>query len=811
MKKTMAKLLSSIVALMMVASVSIGLVACNPKLTPPNVEDTSSGTLVVAYSNFSEKFSPFFATSAYDVDVYTLTQVGLLAGDRGGNVIQKGIEGEVVPYNGKDYTYYGLSNLTITQNADKTVDYKIQMRTGDKTIWFSDGKPVTVKDAIFSMYVYSDPDYDGSTTFYSLPIEGMSEWRTGLSTDIYTKYLAIAEAIVETFDEDEADFVYAESDKYTKAQFDSLVAAINDVDGAWTALARDIVNYVAAKYPEYYGDFGRNEIAAGMGVWGFGEMGEDGSFTDSDGNVYTMTGDSVPTLRDYATCLKNAYENDLCVAAEVEAADGDFDAYVGAVIEPWVSEAGKDEMQGKTINSIKGITYDEKAGWINVRTTEFSATTIYQLTLSVSPLHYYGEESKWNPSKGTYGFTKGDLSNVRSKTTKPLGAGPYTFESYADGIVTFKANPNYWEGCPKTKYIRFKEYSSDPDKLPALIKGEVDIATPSINETVISQIKEENGSEELKVDGNLKVATDLVDYNGYGYIGINSDLVKVDAKDSDASKNLRKAFATLFAAYREYTVNSYYGDRASVIEYPITNCSWAAPQPVDEGYGIAFSKDVEGNAIYTADMTEEQKWAAAKTAAIGFLKAAGFTFDEATGKFTAAPEGARLEYEAIISGGGVGDHPTLALLNKAAEDLASIGITLTVTDIAKSSELFARMEGGTADIFIAAWGGASDPDMYQVYHSSNLTNSNHYHIADADLDDLIIKARQSADRNYRRATYKQCLDIVLDWAVEIPVYQRKDCTVYRSATVKISSITPDTTPFWSYLAEIHKVEVNSAD
>ena len=45
------------------------------------------------------------------------------------------------------------------QNEDGTVDYNITMRDD---ILFSDGTPMTIDDVIFSMYVLSDPTYDGS-------------------------------------------------------------------------------------------------------------------------------------------------------------------------------------------------------------------------------------------------------------------------------------------------------------------------------------------------------------------------------------------------------------------------------------------------------------------------------------------------------------------------------------------------------------------------------------------------------------------------------------------------------------------------
>ena len=44
-------------------------------------------------------------------------------------------------------------------------------------IEFSDGTPLTADDVIFSMYVYSDMDYDGYATFSGTPIKGLQNYR----------------------------------------------------------------------------------------------------------------------------------------------------------------------------------------------------------------------------------------------------------------------------------------------------------------------------------------------------------------------------------------------------------------------------------------------------------------------------------------------------------------------------------------------------------------------------------------------------------------------------------------------------------
>ncbi|MBQ4312775.1 MAG: ABC transporter substrate-binding protein, partial [Clostridia bacterium] len=215
------RLIALILAAMMALSIFAG---CASK--PAEVEEEPT-TLVVGYSNFSEKFSPFFAASAYDQDVASMVSLGLLGTDREGNVILNGLEGETVPYNGTDYFYDGIADCVITQNADGTVDYSIKIRDDIK---FSDGEALTIDDVIFSMYVLSDPTYDGSSTFYALPIEGMEAYRAGMEPK---SNLIIAAG---------RDYVVSSSDLFTQAEYDQYWAAI---DSAGVDFVNSIVEYCA--------------------------------------------------------------------------------------------------------------------------------------------------------------------------------------------------------------------------------------------------------------------------------------------------------------------------------------------------------------------------------------------------------------------------------------------------------------------------------------------------------------------------------------------------------------------------------------
>ena len=351
--------------------------------------------------------------------------------------------------------------------------------------------------------------------------------------------------------------------------------------------------------------------------------------------------------------------------------------------------------------------------------------------------------------------------------------------------------------------------TQEADKLNGVVTGTIDVTDPSFDSDTVAAIQQANGGE---LSGS-KISVNTVDNLGYGYIGIAADNVKVGAEpSSEASKNLRKAFATLFSVYRDVAVDSYYGERASVINYPISNTSWAAPQSTDDGYEIAYSVDVNGNPIYTSDMTAEDKYAAALQASLGYFEAAGYTV--ADGKLTAAPEGAALEYELQIPGDGAGDHPVFMTVTLASDALETIGMNLIVTDLSNSSDLWTALDAVQCDMWAAAWGATVDPDMFQIYHSSNMvglpgaTGSNHYRIADAELDQLIMEARASTDQSFRKPMYKECLDIILDWAVEIPTYQRQNAIIFSTERVNMETITPDITTFYGWMAEVQNMEMN---
>lgn len=725
-------------------------------------EDSGLDELVALTGDLSGNFSPFFYTSEYDAEVFGLTQLNLFETDREGAVVEKGIKGETRAYNGTDYTYNGIADLSITENADGTVYYDITL---SDNVRFSDGTYMDIDDVIFSMYVLADPTYDGISTFWGLPVEGMSEYRAGMAKLMDVILAAGPEG-------------YSATKLYTAEQYNTFWSAF------WKAgdkFAQEIVDYCTA-----YGYSGVSNAAA---AWGY----------------------SLPagaTVRDFFKAIVDVHGYDLSDSGiNYEYAKSSITELLEKELGSRAGEFAAGVQTGDSAPHISGI---QKTGDNSLRivTMWVEPFTLYQLCMAVCPLHYYGDESLYDYDSNKFGFTKGDLSGVKAASAKPLGAGPYTFESYNNGTVTLKANSNYYKGCPEIGTILYKE-SAEADKVYGVMTGTADIAAPEYSVRTANEIKSLNSNGELSGD---VITTALVDNLGYGYVGFCAKNVCVNTGageadwGSEASKNLRKAIATVISVYREVSIESYYGDCAEVINYPISDSSWAAPHENDAGYEVAFSRDVNGKPIYTVKMTESERYEAAKNAALGYFAAAGYTVRG--GKVVAAPAGGRMSYEVMIGGGGVGDHPCLAALCEASAALEDIGFDLIITDMANFSEMINAVNSGSVDMFAMAWSTTVDPDMYQIYHSYGGSNERSYWIKDAELDELIMLARMSTDQTYRKAIYKECLDIIADWAVEIPMYQRQNGIIFSTERIDISTLTPDITTFWDWTRDIEKLEMN---
>lgn len=418
----------------------------------------------------------------------------------------------------------------------------------------------------------------------------------------------------------------------------------------------------------------------------------------------------------------------------------------------------------KNLESTAGnVSEIEGVKKINDRTVEVTIAGVDPKAIwnlggfAVAPAHYYGKGLEGGPNAGKE-FKKGDLSVVEEKNNAPMGAGPYIFEKFENNVVSYVANEHYFKGAPKTKKYKV-QVADTKTHMESVQLGQIDIGEPNASPELVQQAKDQN------------LHYELVDNLGYGYIGINSERV--------TDINVRKGLMSLMN--RKPAVEAYYGSElASVIERPMSKVSWAYPENAKPVYN--FDPNV----------------------ALDYFKAAGYTQTDKNGKKVLEKNGKQLKIEVGIGGEGSMDHPAAPVLTQMKDELDKLGGVLEINDV-DSTILFDKLNSGGWDMWVAGWSSTIDPDMYQVYNSKG--SSNHYRIKNAELDELTLKARETTDIKARKEMYARALDIIMDEAVEMPVYQRKNMFVFNPEIVNVDSITKDMTPFYTFRKEYNTLEV----
>jgi peptide/nickel transport system substrate-binding protein len=252
------------------------------------------------------------------------------------------------------------------------------------------------------------------------------------------------------------------SQYYTAAQADYYWAAF---EKAGLAFAKLVLDDILAAYGK---DYNLTDYASAAAFWGYKD---------------------IKTEADFWAALKTAYGYDISDnGINYEKTSTSIGDMITKELGDKADEYAKGIQVGTSAANIAGI---EKTGEYSLKVTmnKYDATSIYQLALTVAPLHYYGSEDAYDYAANKFGFTKGDLAGVRAKTTKPLGAGPYAFINYENGIIHYERNEYYFKGAPKIKYLNFQETDAG-NKFAGVSAGTFDITDPNFDTATVDAIKE---------------------------------------------------------------------------------------------------------------------------------------------------------------------------------------------------------------------------------------------------------------------------------------------------------------------------------
>lgn len=418
---------------------------------------------------------------------------------------------------------------------------------------------------------------------------------------------------------------------------------------------------------------------------------------------------------------------------------------------------------------------------------------IYNFGFTVAPVHYYSNqtvnitENQYGVKWGDYDF-QNDVIQAPSKIEVPLGAGPFkatdrnnsdnpTGAGFISGnVVYYKANRNFMFDvkCEKLQM----QVTSAANAIDKLASGDLDYIVPQFTKSNSDRL-EGMKSQGYKVLDSWQL--------GYGYIGINAGKVP--------NVNIRRAIMS--AMDTKLALAFYEAGTCKNIDWPMSMESWAYPKD-------ASGASIQNGHPYTQWNDDEKKV---------IKKIKDYMSD--AGVSAGSTE---LKIRFTIAGASITEHPTYPVFKKAAELLNSCGWDV---EVKADSSALTKLATGSLAVWAAAWGSTIDPDMYQVYHKNSTAtsvlawgygdindNPSKYTYETGKINQLstiIDKARTINDREKRKDMYKEAMGYVLDLAVEMPVYQRKNLYAFNSKTVKGFNETVN--PYSSPLEKVWELEL----
>ncbi len=530
------------------------------------------------------------------------------------------------------------------------------------------------------------------------------------------------------------------------------------------------------------------------------------TFTAGNGEQFDMV-NSFPTVETYWASLQDGYTNEegFIDYADLEGTESANVELISVADEAFVMGNAEVGSVKSIAGLVAGTTTVDDLEYENVKIilTEQNPKAILSLGVTVTPKAYYsaGYEYKADAIVNA-GVPLGlndtsFMDHLNSLNSAPMGGGVYKFVEFTDGNVTLVRNDyHYTMGDETVTNAKIKNVVlvaiESGKEFDALKAGDVHYANPSATADVVAEI--------ATIDDLTSI---LVDNLGYGYICINPAAAQVEEFKFN---NIHARIALNAALDISKCLDYYPNGLADVICRSQSQVSWAYPEGAEP--------------IYPFDES-------LKTT-IDELQLAGYTFDEASGKFTDVPE-----IDFYIPG-ATDDHPAGGIYLRAQELLATIGVTINIKN---DSNLLANVKDGKHPVYTMAWQSSQDPDMYQVYHyksaaESVVSNGIAWLYQNGGSDDLgtievtkldgskeTMNQKQALEYlaeliemgtkymsvEERKPIYEKALEVLAQLSIEIPTYQRKNMFAYNNKVIDATTLSDVVTPYWGPTAQIWKL------
>jgi len=303
---------------------------------------------------------------------------------------------------------------------------------------------------------------------------------------------------------------------------------------------------------------------------------------------------------------------------------------------------------------------------------------------------------------------------------KPVGTGPYQVTSVSGDGVELAANPDYYLGKPLIGTVSLRFYADESLAFAALTKGEI---------------------------------------SGMAYAGTGSV----------GSYNVPRGFVRHAVPVDAYTILTF-----NLRNAPFDDVAFRQQlaQAIDRDDLI--KRVLPGQVTRIDTPTMPGLWAYSPTAVWYIPSKERVTKALDTLGFVAGSDGVRvrgtqrLDFELLVDGS---PDRNLAAADIAAQ-LGVVGITVRVTQL-DGEELQKRLETGKFDMALHGWQHlGSDPDVYELWHSSQIgIGRNYAGLQDSIIDDSLSLARIDSNIENRMQLYAEFQQRWIDLVPSIIMYQ----------------------------------------
>ena len=631
--------------------------------------------------------------------------------------------------------------------------------------------------------------------------EGIIEYLNDPKEDRFTCHVGDIDKIRNRLASMSKEEAKKEAISYVKEYW--IPSRVDQVAQYWSSTSSKFITYLTNdQLKQYYNDSSNREFKSIEGIK-FINKDEDVEITDDNGNKFTykkpVYNDN--TKRDYVV------EGNEVLAITINKVDPKAVWNFGIGIAPMYYYSDAERIAKFDYEENFGVEYGNPDFFDNVlKNSDKNGVPVgagaYAAANSAGGLLKTATNTTYNADD-----VKNDVGQFRKQGTIYYERNPYYDMAKNSETKTAPDGKEYH--VAKIKRVRYVVMNTNI--MEDSLKSQVDFIEPNAKLDVMNSLTQ-------KGYGAKAVTT-----NGYGYIGINAGKIP----------NVYVRRAIMHAMNTQECVN-YYGSMASSITRPISRESWAYPKDT-----IAYYPYIGGivpKALLEKDSGGEYKYAVYeyyRDYILERISAGEFTENDVkAGKAklsdasqqeylrrliedkggysigtagiyskTSGGKSDELKYTFTVAG-ETDDHPAYQTMVQAKEILNRLGMSITVKN---DKDALLLLASGGLTVWAAAWSSTIDPDMYQVYHkdskATSVLNWGYREILNdttdkysyeegkiVELSKIIDEARQQEGREYRTEKYKTALDIIMELAVELPTYQRKDLYGYDQNKIDVSTL-----------------------